>query len=97
VGKYVSKPVKIEAVRWMRDNKLELIQFASEANLDFAENRPIKLWIHKSETWCQVRTGDWIIREPDGSGFYPCTNAVFMDRYEPAPIIERRRLEQEEV
>lgn len=32
-----------------------------------------------------VRTGDWIIREIDGSGYYPCSADAFTATYEPLP------------
>ncbi len=33
--------------------------------------------------WSGVKEGDWIIAEPDGSGFYPCNPDVFAVKYEP--------------
>ena len=32
-----------------------------------------------------ISPGDWIIAEPDGSGFYPCAASVFERLYEPVP------------
>ena len=29
-----------------------------------------------------IEDGDWIIAEPDGEHFYPCTNALFLATYE---------------
>lgn len=31
-----------------------------------------------------VKEGDWVIQEPDGNGFYPCTAEDFARTYEPA-------------
>lgn len=31
----------------------------------------------------QIVVGDWVIREFDGQGFYPCENAMFRKLYEP--------------
>ena len=31
----------------------------------------------------RVESGDWIIAEPDGNGFYPCKPHIFKDVYEP--------------
>lgn len=32
-----------------------------------------------------IRPGDWIVREPDGMGYYPVDNAIFLAEYEPLP------------
>ena len=29
-----------------------------------------------------VSPGEWIIQEPDGEHFYPCSDSVFRERYE---------------
>lgn len=31
-----------------------------------------------------VEAGDWIIPEPNESGYYPCKDVIFRDTYEPA-------------
>ncbi len=33
----------------------------------------------------EVNKGDWIIQEPDGSGYYPCNPDIFKATYEAAP------------
>lgn len=38
--------------------------------------------IKTASGWAQVVHGDWIIKEQDGSGFYPCSGDIFKDRYE---------------
>lgn len=30
-----------------------------------------------------IDPGDWVIREPDGKGFYPCKPDIFVARWEP--------------
>jgi len=42
------------------------------------------LWVKKSNAWCTVHPGDWIVAEPDGDGFYPVTDAVFWRTHEDA-------------
>lgn len=34
----------------------------------------------------RVYDGDWIIREPDGRGFYPCQPSIFRERWEPCSV-----------
>lgn len=41
-----------------------------------------RLWVEKSEEWCRIDVGDWIIVEPDGEGFYPCKRAIFAAKYD---------------
>lgn len=40
------------------------------------------VWIEKSESQCLIEAGDWLIREADGNGVYPCKGYIFADRYE---------------
>lgn len=35
------------------------------------------LWVEKSHAACEITAGDWIVAEPDGSGFYPCSDVDF--------------------
>ncbi len=30
-----------------------------------------------------IVSGDWIIAEPDGRGYYPCKDSIFKEFYEP--------------
>jgi hypothetical protein len=30
-----------------------------------------------------VSPGEWIIQEPDGEHYYPCSDEIFRERYEP--------------
>jgi len=43
------------------------------------------LYVGKSGQWAHLRTGDWVIREADDSGFYPCAKDVFEATYTPVP------------
>lgn len=45
----------------------------------------LAFWIEKSQAVGTIRPGDWIIAEPDGSGFYPCSKADFEATYEAIP------------
>lgn len=44
-------------------------------------NNALNLWVEKSQAWCLVTPGDYIIEEADGSGFYPCIAEVFEKSY----------------
>jgi len=35
------------------------------------------VWVHKSSSYCIVHPGDYLVAEPDGSGWYPCTAKDF--------------------
>ena len=59
--------------------------FASgEVGIGTVMGDALPLWVVKSSATCHVELGDWIIREPDGSGYYPCAADVFAATYEPA-------------
>jgi hypothetical protein len=32
-----------------------------------------------------VSPGEWIIQEPDGDHYYPCSDSIFRERYELSP------------
>ena len=84
------RPVVIEAIQWTGENFAAVKDFVSGA-LGAGEvmGGALPLWVVKSQALCHVQRGDWIIREADGSGFYPCAADVFAVTYEPAETAER--------
>lgn len=46
------------------------------------EKRNGRYEIKTASGWAQVVHGDWIIKEQDGPGFYPCKDKIFKERYE---------------
>lgn len=40
------------------------------------------LYVSKSGQWANLRTSDWVIKESDGDGFYPCSAEMFAQAYE---------------
>lgn len=44
-----------------------------------------QLWVEKSQAWCRITKGDFIVHESDGVGFYPCTREEFIAKYEEVP------------
>ena len=94
-----ASPAWITAVQWTGDNLDEIKDFvgsteevplvslwASVSRTPATPNPPadLYLFVAKSETWCILHVGSWVIVEPDGSGFYPCTDDVFEAKYIPA-------------
>lgn len=84
--KYRSKPVEIEAIRFIVDNIAEIQKIA-------VENESVAIWpgsgadseyVLKIKTLEGVMTagyGDWLIRGTEGE-FYPCKDSVFQRKYE---------------
>jgi|GEM_PF-6283735 len=97
MGRYRKKPVVVEAIQWpaVADGvPPEVEEFLEQhAPPSHAKSTALykidavgELWIYvvKSETFCHVEHGGWIIAEPDGRGVYPCTAVDFVTTYEPA-------------
>ena len=76
--RFATIPSEIEAVQWHIDNVTEVRLFVGADNFRTAE---ATLWVEKSQAWCHLDEGDWIIAEPDGKGFYPCAAAIFRTKY----------------
>ena len=36
----------------------------------------------------KIEIGDWVIREPDGNGYYPCRDEVFREKYTPVVTLD---------
>lgn len=79
--RYRKKPVVIEAMQWTGD--LTAARDFTGGNIKLsADGETLLLWVHKSQAWCDVYLEGWMISEPDGSGFYPCSQADFEATYE---------------
>jgi hypothetical protein len=91
MAKYRKKPVIVEAIQWTGKNWDEIKEFVRHTKNDTAlrmvcsviGGSALALWIAKSNTSGTVHLDDWIIKERDGVGFYPCTNEQFKETYEP--------------
>lgn len=84
-ARFRKRPVVVEAICWNGQNLGSVQAFASGAlGIGTVEGGALPLWVVKSSATCRVEQGDWIIREPDGSGYYPCAADVFAATYEPA-------------
>jgi hypothetical protein len=45
-------------------------------------NAEIQLWVEKSKAWCTVKPYDYVVKEPDGTGYYPCEKGIFESAWE---------------
>ena len=66
-----SKPVLVQAVQWTEGHPtLPLPAHDGEQTLS-EWSTGWKLWVAKSQQWCTIERGDWILAEGDGHGFSP--------------------------
>ena len=88
MGKYVKKPVVIDAIQITRENIDDVIDFVSSKDsvivpsfVDFEKTTPI-YFIHTLEGVMRACVGDWIIKGIKGE-FYPCKPDIFNATYKP--------------
>lgn len=96
MSRYRKKPVEVEAIQWSVDNFEECLAFTvyEDADQDLVQT-PMRIlgdlpaehlafYCLKSQREVVLEPFGWIIAEPDGEGFYPCTREQFDATYEPA-------------
>jgi hypothetical protein len=91
--RYRRRVTDVEAIRWdgRRETQDEITAWG--ASVRGTDNGALLLFVTKSRANCTVAPGDWVLREPDGSGFYPCAGGMFeasyqaVDDEEPPPEI----------
>jgi hypothetical protein len=71
------KPIVIEAEQFLPE---ELLPFRDRGACNFDGERWYVVTAHGQKT--TIVTGDWIIPEPDGRGFYPCKPDIFAATYD---------------
>lgn len=76
--KFRNKPMTIEAEQWFPDKEVEGVQYT----LSMDNARHFVTTAHDQVVY--LDPGDWIIKEPDGRGYYPCKPDIFDARYEAA-------------
>ena len=76
MARFRSKPTEIDATQWFRPGDHPSVKEVG-GGFDF------KGQVRGMQGWSGVNPGDWIITEPDGSGYYPCNPDVFAAKYEP--------------
>jgi hypothetical protein len=94
--RYRKRPIEVEAIVYdgVGDNNNGLViadwmEEEDEGQLvqpdhDWgAPTWPLRIWIEYRQARGRIEVGDAVIRESDGSGYYPCAKAVFEATYEP--------------
>ena len=76
--KYKTKPCEIEAIQWIGDNLIELLDWGQG---DILWNDVDDLYIETLEGRLKADVGDYIIKGLKGE-FYPCKPDVFHKKYE---------------
>ena len=81
---YRHRPTFVEAWQWsgtvLAARKL-LRAAGVPVNLEQTSASALAFWCEKAHAIVTIAPHDWVIREPDGSGFYPCTDEVFTSTY----------------
>jgi hypothetical protein len=84
--RYKSHPVEIEAWEFIPRTNVSGM-YTHESGASILMDAPLghevhwQLWVDKSKSWCDISERDFIIKEPDGVGFYPCARDIFLKRY----------------
>lgn len=78
MDKYRKKPVIVDAEQWFPGKQVEGVNEPVEGELP----RHFVKTAHNQIVY--LEPGDWVIREPDGRGFYPCKPDIFDSTYEEA-------------
>jgi hypothetical protein len=69
--RYTKRPVT-GVLAWRFDGSLP-----SELPISVRDDGTFGLWVEKSQAWCDLAIGDYVVTEPDHTGFYPCTGPIF--------------------
>lgn len=77
--RYRSRPVEIRAMT--RDEAVAHYQANGDEHMRTHVDE--SLWVRTiGGAWVLVRADEYVIREPDGKGYYPCHPDVFARRWE---------------
>lgn len=80
------KVTEVEAMQWLGVYDKDFAQWGANIRTPSASQTSV-LWVAKSKSWCALGVGHWVIKEADGTGFYPC--AQFDDFYEVIPEADK--------
>jgi len=87
---YRKKPVDVEMIRWTGENLDDVRAFMRPLHATLSAVPPsdsgLTFHVVKGQSTCTIHPGDWVVRERDGSGYYPLSAEDFADGYEPEPI-----------
>lgn len=78
---YKSKPTTCEAMEWDGSNSIDL-ELWMDSPIKTVVDGALTFWVTKSNEFIAIDPGDFIIKEPDGTGFYPCKRDIFHMRWE---------------
>lgn len=78
MGRYIKKPIEVEAIRFTGNNQEEVEAFLATAEADWDGE---SWYIHTLEGDMRADVGDWIIKGVKGE-FYPCKPDIFEATYE---------------
>lgn len=73
------KPITVEAVRWSPDEPHPAVKTTAPERGSLEPRGLVKT----AGGDAIVYSGDWIITEPDGRGYYPCRPDIFAASYDP--------------
>jgi hypothetical protein len=84
--RYRKKQVEVEAIRFtsLDDLVAKGIAYRVPANPS-DPNFPVQIWVEQSAAWCPIEPGDYVVRELDHSGVYPCAAEMFDELFESVP------------
>lgn len=81
--RFRKKPVIVEARQFDGSLDAELEEWLGDWFMSWRPSQMQLIFsVAKGRSECMVEAGDWIIKEPDGVGFYPCTATDFALTYE---------------
>ena len=84
--RYTKRALTVDAMQWdgTEASHRAIVNWCNgEADGQFDGAYFIRLHVQKGQAWARVDPGDWVIRELDGHGFYPCAGPVFEATYLP--------------
>lgn len=81
--RYRSKPVECDAIQWTSTNSAAVSAWAGSFIQIMRDSDGWRMYVKKSNTFCDLPAGTYIVREPDdASAFYPCQESIFESRWE---------------
>lgn len=83
MARFRSRPIEIEAEQWWPNGPDPAQRHPGVFWDERIDGREIPYVITMYRQRVNLVAGDWIIREPDGVHYYPCTPVLFAARYEP--------------
>jgi hypothetical protein len=88
VARWRKKPVIVEAEQWFPGKDVPGVWGLPGQDMcpcyEIGGDHNLPHVMTANEQRMDVVPGDWIIREPDGRGYYPCKPDIFAANYEPA-------------